>query len=521
MKMEIELPTDDILEVEFEYIKIEKHCFTCFSLFHEENLGIIQSIALQRIEAEKKRHDDRRGYTRPDDHRPPNRSADDSYFQTRRGENRAVSGRYQARRENSNREQSILSRTARSNPAHYRNNAPEMQYRVVERSRQSSGSSTPLHDTRDRPEGREIRGSIPNISGRALPIPLIGLSGGLALLWNDDTDITVLESSPNLIDTRVDYKGTTSFVSFIYGPPATEDRPAFWSKLSSVGRGRDEPWLITGDFNDILTNAEKMGGPTRPEVSFNAFRSFHTGEKLSWRGHRHTHFIRSRLDRSMGNCSWSEAFPMGRCRYLRFEGSDHRPLLSYFNADRPTKRGLFRFNRSLTEQNEVTQLVSEAWNSSPLATVIAKLNTCRRSIIKWAKEKQEQSNLTIKRNQEALEAALSSDTPDTTLIETLNIALLRAYIAEEQFWQQRSRIQWLKQGDRNTGFFHAATRTRRIINSIPVIEDPQGGAVYEEPDISRLGMQAQGPVVLVESSQAIMFGASPTFQNLTTMSLQR
>lgn len=37
MKMEIELPTDDILEVEFEYIKIEKHCFTCFSLFHEES----------------------------------------------------------------------------------------------------------------------------------------------------------------------------------------------------------------------------------------------------------------------------------------------------------------------------------------------------------------------------------------------------------------------------------------------------------------------------------------------------
>ncbi|KAH0903913.1 hypothetical protein HID58_043416, partial [Brassica napus] len=60
MTMDIELPTADITEVEFEYIKIEKHCFTCFSLFHEEadcphrpinalppkerNLGITQSI---------------------------------------------------------------------------------------------------------------------------------------------------------------------------------------------------------------------------------------------------------------------------------------------------------------------------------------------------------------------------------------------------------------------------------------------------------------------------------------------
>lgn len=37
MRMEIECPTEDVTEVEFEYIKIEKHCFTCFSLFHEEN----------------------------------------------------------------------------------------------------------------------------------------------------------------------------------------------------------------------------------------------------------------------------------------------------------------------------------------------------------------------------------------------------------------------------------------------------------------------------------------------------
>lgn len=156
-------------------------------------------------------------------------------------------------------------------------------------------------------------------------IPPIGLSGGLSLFWNDDTDITILESNPNLIDTRIVHKGVTSFVSFVYGAPATEDRAAYWQKLNAVGQERDSPWLLTGDFNDILNNAEKAGGPVRYEGSFTAFRSFvaqnglwdlsHTGESLSWRGNRHTHFIRSRLDRSMSNCAWSEAFPLGRCRY--------------------------------------------------------------------------------------------------------------------------------------------------------------------------------------------------------------
>lgn len=63
MKLEVRLPSDEITTVEFEYLKIEKHCFTCFSLFHEEidcpskpriyippkerKLGITQRIALQ------------------------------------------------------------------------------------------------------------------------------------------------------------------------------------------------------------------------------------------------------------------------------------------------------------------------------------------------------------------------------------------------------------------------------------------------------------------------------------------
>ncbi|CAN7105966.1 unnamed protein product [Brassica rapa subsp. narinosa] len=36
MQLEIQLPSGDLQNVELEYIKIEKHCFTCFSLLHEE-----------------------------------------------------------------------------------------------------------------------------------------------------------------------------------------------------------------------------------------------------------------------------------------------------------------------------------------------------------------------------------------------------------------------------------------------------------------------------------------------------
>lgn len=123
------------------------------------------------------------------------------------------------------------------------------------------------------------------------PVPPIGLSGGLSLFWKDGVDLSILETSPNLIDTQVTHKGVTTFISFIYGAPAMANRSSFWSKLAEVGQGRDSSWLITGNFNDILNNAEKTGGPLRWEGSFVALRSFvsehglwdlkHSGNHLS------------------------------------------------------------------------------------------------------------------------------------------------------------------------------------------------------------------------------------------------
>lgn len=291
----------------------------------------------------------------------------------------------------------------------------------------------------------------------------------------------------------MEFKGVSTFISFIYGAPAMENRAAFWAKLTELGRNRDSPWLISGDFNDILNNSEKTGGPARWEGSFTALRSFvsqnglwdlkHSGNQLSWRGTRYTHHVRSRLDKSMVNCSWNELFPLGRCRYLRFEGSDHRPLVTYFNNSGPRRKGMFRFNRSLTEKKEVEELVEDTWNYSPLASVITKLNACRRGIIQWAKDQDIKNNQLIQQNQEALEEALSASIPDQEAIERLTKSLLAAYKEEENFWLQRSRIQWLKSGDKNTGFFHAATRQRRLINSMSVIEDDEGKKVYEEDQI--------------------------------------
>ncbi|CAN7095354.1 unnamed protein product [Brassica rapa subsp. narinosa] len=79
MRLPIELPSGDIIKVNLEYEKLEKHCFLCYSLRHEKdscplnrdntsidlrNQGISQQNTLRKLDESRRRHDSRRSGTR-------------------------------------------------------------------------------------------------------------------------------------------------------------------------------------------------------------------------------------------------------------------------------------------------------------------------------------------------------------------------------------------------------------------------------------------------------------------------
>jgi hypothetical protein len=51
------------------------------------------------------------------------------------------------------------------------------------------------------------------------------------------------------------------------------------------------------------------------------------------------------------------------------------------------------------------------------------------------------------------------------------------------FWQQRARANWLKNGDRNTSFFHARASERKRVNKIKNLKRDGGGVVEREEEI--------------------------------------
>lgn len=127
-------------------------------------------------------------------------------------------------------------------------------------------------------------------------------AGGLAIFWKKEIKLHILSANANFIDTCIEYEGKSFFGAFIYADTDDVTRRLFWQQLVTLMNNRDGSYFVTDDFNDILNNAEKEGGPARAEGSFVDLRSFysegdlydlpHSGDLLSWRGQRGDHLVR-------------------------------------------------------------------------------------------------------------------------------------------------------------------------------------------------------------------------------------
>ena len=86
-------------------------------------------------------------------------------------------------------------------------------------------------------------------------------SGGLALLWKEGFDVWLKSCSNTHIDVVVcEGNGAQPWrATGFYGHPDSGMRPISWKLLESLKSQCHMPWIVFGDFNEILNSDEKLG----------------------------------------------------------------------------------------------------------------------------------------------------------------------------------------------------------------------------------------------------------------------
>lgn len=80
---------------------------------------------------------------------------------------------------------------------------------------------------------------------------------------------------------------------------------------------------------------------------------------------------------------------------------------------------------------------------------------------------------------------LEEEHPDGEQIQSLQQEANGLIEQEEMHWRQWAKEHWLKNGDRNSKFFHASVTQRRRANKISCIEDEAGASCSTSKEIAR------------------------------------
>nr|KYP67620.1 LINE-1 reverse transcriptase isogeny [Cajanus cajan] len=148
-----------------------------------------------------------------------------------------------------------------------------------------------------------------------------GHAGGIWALVqaNCNYSIQLLDSGPQVISLLIS-KGDQSFIcSGVYGSPCIAQRRILWTHLSQMRSLFQLPWVLLGNFNDILFGHEQRGG-NFSNARASEFQTMldncdlldlgYFGNKYTWqRPSMGGRLISRRLDRALGNQSWRVLFP--------------------------------------------------------------------------------------------------------------------------------------------------------------------------------------------------------------------
>ncbi|XP_059281373.1 uncharacterized protein LOC132035072 [Lycium ferocissimum] len=234
--------------------------------------------------------------------------------------------------------------------------------------------------------------------------------------------------------------GKVLVTTSVYAKCDANERLELSDSIYALSNNMNYPLLVGGDFNVITNKEEKIGGLPVYHTKFEDFAFCMNSCELTevefrgspftwWNGRAGDDCIFKRLDRILVNSHFLDWFGNLSMEHLSRTGLDHAPLL---------------------------------------LTLIT-----RENIVKIKEQHFEEDPFEVNR----------------MVLQQAQAEFKRYLHFEEEFWRQKSGIQWHTEGDRNTRFFHSLVNGRRKSLQLTIIQNGEGDWIDNSDFIANVAIE--------------------------------
>ncbi|GJW40181.1 hypothetical protein Tco_0066026 [Tanacetum coccineum] len=257
---------------------------------------------------------------------------------------------------------------------------------------------------------------------------------------------------------------------------------------------RQRPWCLLGDFNAALFLDDMTAGSSNIDIAMREFKACvneievsdiqQAGLKFTWNQKpKGVDGLLKKLDRVLSNIEFNDMFQGAHAIFQPYRLSDHAPAVLKLPLKVKAKPKPFKFTNLLVKNSMFKETVSRSWNLSVsgfyMYQVVHKLKCLKKPfrILLYETGHIFDNVKKLRHDLDTVQRALDLDPFNLALREeeaTYVQAFNEAILLEEKILKQKAKIDWLREGDTNSAYFHKAVKSRVSRSRIDVVTNSNG-----------------------------------------------